>query len=145
MNVRLGRYVVALGLAAALGGCCGSSHPTLTTRGTKPGSGDAEAGRVAVSDLLANLDRTRAAGHICLSAAAVRRSAGNSFHSVRAELRRAAGVARSLVKARVKGIATAAERGIAQAKRHPHQTITGGAPGFAKAAALAERYGLSSC
>jgi len=145
MNVLMGRFVVALGLMAALvatAGGCGSSGVSRTT---KAGQGSAGAGRLAVADLLTNLADTRAAGAICLRPGALRRNAAGSFGAVRAELRRAEVVAVSLVRERLDQVARAAEQGITEAERKPHLLISGHVPGFEKAAALAGRYGLSTC
>ena len=45
----------------------------------------------------------------------------------------------------MKQVARAAEQGISEAARKPHLLIDGHVPGFEKAAALAGRYGLSTC
>ena len=145
MKVLMGRFVVALGLMAALAataGGCGSSGVSSTI---KAGQGSAGAGRLAVADLLTNLAHARAAGDICLKPGALRRNGGALASTVRAELRRAEDAAKSLVEDRLKQVARAAERGIAQAARNPDLLINGHVPGFEKAAGLAGRYGLSTC
>jgi hypothetical protein len=174
MNALIGRGMVAVGLVAAVAtvaGGCGSSGMTRTTSARH---GAAGAGRLATADLLTNLADTKAAGVICLKPSVLRADAGESFDvarppianaserraaerrnrraiqgalasTVRAELRRAEAVAKSLVKDRLELVTRATERGISQAERNPGLLIAGHVQGFVRAAALADRYGLSTC
>jgi hypothetical protein len=151
-------------VVASCGG--GSVAPVVGTETLGKHHGEAGAGKLHVADLLTNLADTKAAAVLCLKPSVLIENAGSGLKiggpaakrrraraaitdslapTLFAELRRGDRLAVSIVQHRLNLVKGAVVRGLAQARQDPKLLIERKVPGFEEAAALADRYGLSTC